>query len=381
MYHLQRIHAHSISGDVDMLANLNETRLLMSRDEFGVLPVHLAAKYGHLSLLVMILNRCPAAVRGKDSMRRSPLHYAATCQDEAAREEIMNYLMENGADKEAKDKLGNTADAYIGGKLVFVTSPPNSTKSRKSNRRRWVDPSALAAVNRKDFQKLVDLILSGDGDLLENIYTEDGEVQEFLNNIPAFKTKINNINEAVRIGSVKSLQLHLTRKKFALVKEKTTAANLLHQAVSFGHEHVARYLIKNFPETLNAIDAKGRTPLHYAALKKETKSLYEYMIGTMIGNNADLDTLDFTGHTAKHYFDGEFSEIHAVEEENKYETCGSHKSIKTSWQEMIGRNQYADLEKGLSFALKEIGREKPKEPIERLAQLLLSYEIRRQRLL
>ena len=350
----------------------------MSRDEYGVLPVHLAAKHGHLPLLVLILSICPAAVRGKDSLRRSPLHYAATCEDEAAREEIMNYLIDNGADKEAKDKLGNTAEAYIGGKIVFIASPPNSTKSRKIRRKRWVDPSALSAVNRKDFQKLVDMILTGDGDLLENIYTEDGEVQEFLNNVPAFKTKINNIYEAVRIGSVKNLQLHLTRKKFALVKEKSTEANLLHKAVSLGHENVARYLIKNFPETLRATDAKGRTPLHYAALREDNMSLYDFMIV----HNADPNILDYTGHSAKDYARGEVNITPVLEEEK--ESKGSQtfsveetESSKSSWQEVIGRNKYADLENGLSFALKVIGREKPEEPIERLAQLLLAYETRK----
>ena len=361
-----------------MLTNLTETRLLMSRDEYGVLPVHLAAKYGHLPLLVLILNICPAAVRGKDSLRRSPLHYAATCEDEGAREEIMSYLIEKGADQEAKDKMGHTAEAYVGGKLVFVASPPNSTKSRKIRRKRWVDPSALSAVNRKDFQKLVDMILSGDGDLLENIYTEDGEVQEFLNNVPAFKTKINNIYEAVRIGSVKNLQLHLTRKKFALVKEKSTDANLLHKAVSLGHENVARYLIKNFPETLHAADAKGRTPLHYAALIEDNKSLYDFMIA----HNADQNILDYTGHSAQDYLTREAvsSASHGEDNDSKGSQTFSveeTESSKSSWQEVIGRDKYADLENGLSFALKVIGREKPEDPIERLAQLLLSYEIRK----
>ena len=373
---LQRIHAHSVSGDIEMLSNLTETRLLMSRDEFGVLPVHLAAKHGHLPLLVLILNICPAAARGKDSLRRSPLHYAATCEDEKAREEIMKYLIENGADKDAKDKLGNTAEEYIGGKLVFVASPPNSTKSRKIRRNRWVDPSALSAVNRKDFQKLVDMILSGDGDLLQNIYTEDGEVQEFLNNIPAFKTKINNIHEAVRIGSVKNLQMHLTRKKFALVKDKTTNANLLHTAVNLGHENVVRYLVKNFPETLSTTDAKGRTPLHYVALMGDKKSLYDFMVD----HNADPNILDFTGKSPKDYLEAK------VTMEQDCKSCQTlsmeeTESVKSNWHEVIGKDQYAELERGLSFALKIIGREKPLDPIERLAQMLLSYELRKSRTL
>eukprot|EP00090_Calanus_glacialis_P026889 TRINITY_DN42267_c0_g1_i1.p1 TRINITY_DN42267_c0_g1~~TRINITY_DN42267_c0_g1_i1.p1 ORF type:complete len:142 (-),score=39.62 TRINITY_DN42267_c0_g1_i1:102-494(-) len=126
------------------------------------------------------------------------------------------------------------------------------------------------------------------------------------------------------------------------------------------------------------MDAKGRTPLHYAALMEDNTPLYDFMLD----HGADPSILDYSGHSAKDYLVGEA--IPNTEQEEAKESKGSQtfsveqtESSKSSWQEVIGRNQYADLENGLSFALKVIGREKPDEPIERLAQLLLSYEIRR----
>ena len=108
------------------------------------------------------------------------------------------------------------------------TAGRGKARERKGRGRRWVDPSVLAAVKSRDFPTLVDLILTGQSHRLEHIRAEDGEVgspiykmvcsgsccmqvQEFLNNVPAFRYKINNIFSAVRAGSVHDLQLHLNR--------------------------------------------------------------------------------------------------------------------------------------------------------------------------
>jgi hypothetical protein len=48
---------------------------------------------------------------------------------------------------------------------------------------------------------------------------------------------------AAEAGSVVELQKHLDRRKFALSRDRGTAATILHKAVALGHQEVARYSI------------------------------------------------------------------------------------------------------------------------------------------
>ena len=101
------------TGAVEELVNLEDNQYLMSRDERGVLPIHLAAWHGQKEVLALVLEIIPAAVRATDCLRRTPLHYAAICGQEA-REQIWTFLVEKGAVVSSKDKLGKTAEEYIG---------------------------------------------------------------------------------------------------------------------------------------------------------------------------------------------------------------------------------------------------------------------------
>jgi hypothetical protein len=46
---------------------------------------------------------------------------------------------------------------------------------------------------------------------------------------------------AAEAGSVVELQKHLDRRKFALSRDRGTAATILHKAVALAHQEVARY--------------------------------------------------------------------------------------------------------------------------------------------
>lgn len=55
-----------------------------------------------------------------------------------------------------------------------------------------------------------------------------------------FQEKIESIHQAAEDGSLKDLQRHLDRKKFALAKVKDSGVNILHKAVVFGHKEIVR---------------------------------------------------------------------------------------------------------------------------------------------
>ena len=44
------------------------------------------------------------------------------------------------------------------------------------------------------------------------------------------------------------------------------------------------------------------------------------------------------------------------------------------WKTVFGNSEYGHLEKGISFALKGVGREQPEDPIGRFSQLLICFE-------
>ena len=52
--------------------------------------------------------------------------------------------------------------------------------------------------------------------------------------------KITAIHEAVENGSLDELKANLTRKKYALAKDRQTGASILHKAVVYGHLDIVR---------------------------------------------------------------------------------------------------------------------------------------------
>lgn len=94
------------------------------------------------------------------------------------------------------------------------------------------------------------------------------------------QSKINRIHVAARDGSLRDLQAALDRRKFAIAKDKISpnGASPLHVATIFGNTSIVRYLAGRFPETVQATDDNGRTPLHYAAALTDNGHYYNLLL-------------------------------------------------------------------------------------------------------
>ena len=55
-----------------------------------------------------------------------------------------------------------------------------------------------------------------------------------------FQDKIIAIHEAVETGNLEEVKANLTRKKYALAKDRQTGASILHKAVVYGHLDILR---------------------------------------------------------------------------------------------------------------------------------------------
>ena len=101
-------------------------------------------------------------------------------------------------------------------------------------------PTIENAIQEKDYDKLVKYVLDGESHRLMERTSDDEEMQEFIKNIPAFQQKIDDIHNAVEEGSIEKLEQLLNRKKYALAKEKSTGASILHKAIIYGHTDIIK---------------------------------------------------------------------------------------------------------------------------------------------
>ena len=128
-------------------------------------------------------------------LNRTVLHYAARCSNEATRTEIFDTCVMNGADKFARDALGNDAEYYFTheltatNKLGVSNDKPNGVSNGHTDDEVFDDSSPVIenAIQEKNFDKLVKYVLEGDSERLSGRSSEDEEMQEFIKNIPAFQ--------------------------------------------------------------------------------------------------------------------------------------------------------------------------------------------------
>ncbi len=115
------------------------------------------------------------------------LHYAARSKNEQAGKEIFEDACLSRADKFGRDAIGNNAEYYYDHDF-----PTHMDKTHLNNIADGGDdnsPTLDNAIKTKDFDKLVKYVLDGDTNKLMDRSSEDEEVQEFIDNVPALEVK------------------------------------------------------------------------------------------------------------------------------------------------------------------------------------------------
>ncbi|BES96288.1 ATP:guanido phosphotransferase, C-terminal catalytic domain [Nesidiocoris tenuis] len=150
-----------------------------------------------------------------------------------------------------------------------------------------------------DMESMAEMVLNGKGSALLNMTSTNSDVQLFINNIPQYIAKIEQVHTAARGGDLRGVQTALDRRKFAVARDNSTPLKPtpLHVAALFGRTSVLRYLAGRFPETMHAQDSGGRTPLHYAATLPDNGHFYSLLVTL----GADKSVIDNEGRTAEYY--------------------------------------------------------------------------------
>ena len=99
---IDEVHELVGKGDSEGLMKIEDTNLILSRDEKGVSPIMKAVEQGNLGLVNLLLSRVPHAAKTTDNHGRTTLHWASKCQDEEIREQLSVLLISKGADKNSK---------------------------------------------------------------------------------------------------------------------------------------------------------------------------------------------------------------------------------------------------------------------------------------
>ncbi|KAK0420632.1 hypothetical protein QR680_014803 [Steinernema hermaphroditum] len=301
---IDAIHKAVEEGDVRRVKSLiDRPQLATARDRYGMTPLHKALLHGQTNTVRYLLGKYPSCVNSTDHAGRTALHYAAA---DPNGEHMIKVLQKSGGDAFIEDKYGHTPFYYrTHGKRLNVRTLKdnaviNQLISGQLNRPLLQDLEEDISdwIHTGNVGKLEELVLNGYADLLlgRNHQVNDNEAMGFLEVLPQYQASIQAIHKAIETGNLRAVKLLTDRKKLALCRDGRGLAPL-HKAIVFGRTDIAKYLIRNYPQSVNAMDQNKRTPLHYAAALRDGGYLYK----VMRKSGADPNIFDCNGRPPKYY--------------------------------------------------------------------------------
>eukprot|EP00455_Lapot_gusevi_P050780 TRINITY_DN7447_c0_g2_i1.p1 TRINITY_DN7447_c0_g2~~TRINITY_DN7447_c0_g2_i1.p1 ORF type:complete len:275 (-),score=40.79 TRINITY_DN7447_c0_g2_i1:439-1188(-) len=211
----RQLHQAISRGDMFLVQHFVEScrAELLSFDEAGCIPLHLAVNAGHVDVVQYLLQRNPASVNFPTKQERNtPLHRAAW----HGHAPVVQLLLQFNANVHTINKYGTSAVhmAAARGHLAVVKALINHTPSTIHATTTQHGYSVLHVAGEGGHLEIVQFLVQQDATTLQAI-TNDGD-------------------------------------------------SVLHRAAGEGHFEVVRYLVKEYPASLHTRNQKGKTPLECA---------------------------------------------------------------------------------------------------------------------
>ncbi|MFC1483969.1 ankyrin repeat domain-containing protein [Candidatus Neomarinimicrobiota bacterium] len=232
--------------------------------------IHDAVRQGNLETVVQLIQTDPSLVNQRMERGYSPLHWAVNRNDTA----ITRYLVDHGADLEAKDADGDTP--------LHWTAYYN----RLANCRILVSAGAdLNSLNNLEVTPLLAAIESANSAVARLlIQAGPGLNLTQFDDLSTFR--------AVFAGFIELVENRLATGEVDMLSRGPEGITLLHAAARSDTDALLNLLLdKGAP--INEQDDFGLTALHYAALWNRPETIV-----LLVDRGADINLRDFAGRTA-----------------------------------------------------------------------------------
>ena len=238
--------------------------------------IHSAARDGDLVKVKMLIQADPKLVSKKDGDGRTPLHWAAA----EGHKEVVEFLLENKADVQAKDNDGQTPyqlAAFDKGVAELL----KEHGGRKTTSAKDHDPAIFDAASDGDLAKVKELV------------EDDPDIVFFKSDVGA-KTLTTPLAFAAINNHLDVAKYLLDHKADPNAKDVDNQTPLI-GAVCYDHKEMVELLLSS-GANINAVDtnaaldkdtAHGRTALHYAAF-----SGFKNIVQVLLDHNADINIED-----------------------------------------------------------------------------------------
>lgn len=124
------------------------------------------------------------------------------------------------------------------------------------------------------------VVLEGHGNKLRNEVANQPKVKRFLEYVPHILGLIKSIHQAVIDNNIELLQTKTSPPipPQILSCKDVNGLNPLHKAAGLAHTKIIEYILSVWPNTVQELDAEGKSPLHYAASCKNNERGYNLLI-------------------------------------------------------------------------------------------------------
>jgi ankyrin repeat protein len=291
----------AISGDHICLVKLlmANNAAVSSRDSDDQTPLHIAALKNRQGAAALLLAN-GADVNARDDRGRTPLHIAAEYHPE-----IVNLLLANGADCDAKTRLLCWAASSGDKSLVEVVLSHNANINGLSD----ADSTPLHSAVRRGHREVAELLLARGADVEARDKAgqtplhcaAESNSEEMAKLLIAYGADVNAKRKdgetplSLTLGASSGHFMELMLAHGADVNAKYGGSTLLHLAASGRNEIVGLLLGTRSDVDVNAIDDRRNTSLHLAVFHG-----YKEAAELLLARGANVDARNQCDETPLH---------------------------------------------------------------------------------